>query len=391
MNVVEILEELVAIPSVNPMGRDLSGEEYLETRLSEWLCRFFSDRGILHERIEVVPGRSNVVARVDSTNGRPTVVLDAHQDTVPVDGMTIAPFDPVTRDGRLYGRGACDVKGGMAAMLHAMARLATEQPDGAFNVVMSCTCDEEATVQGINDLVRLWTDENRHCDLVPTRPDMALVAEPTKLDVVVAHRGATRWKIRTTGRACHSSQPELGLNAIYAMGKVLECLEEYAGGLADRVTPHPLCGPATLSVGRISGGVSVNTVPDECLIEVDRRVIPGEDGAVVADDVRAFLEQRLDVDFEMLTPWLIGLPLPDEGNREWADRLLEHIAGVAGPHQSVGVPYGTHASRFANAGVPGIVCGPGSIDQGHTKDEWIDVAELEQAAEIYFRFCADAD
>ena len=99
----------------------------------------------------------------------------------------------------------------------------------------------------------------------------------------------------------------------------------------------------------------MNTVPDECLIEVDRRVIPGEDGAVVADDVRAFLEQRLDVDFEMLTPWLIGLPLPDEGNQEWADRLLEHIATVAGPHQSVGVPYGTHASRFANAGVPSVV------------------------------------
>lgn len=391
MNVIEVLQELVAIPSVNPMGRELSGEEYLETRLSEWLCQFFSDRGIPHERIEVVSGRSNVVARVDSMTDRPTVVLDAHQDTVPIDGMTIDPFDPVIKDGRLFGRGACDVKGGMAAMLHALARLAVERPDGAFNVVMSCTCDEEATVQGVNDLVRLWTDEQRHCDLLPTRPDMALVAEPTNLDVVVAHRGATRWKIRTSGRACHSSQPELGINAIYAMGKVLECLEEYAAGLADRVTPHPLCGPATLSVGRISGGVSVNTVPDECLIEVDRRVIPGEDGAVVADDVRAFLEQRLDVDFEMLTPWLIGLPLPDEGNQEWADRLLEHIATVAGPHQSVGVPYGTHASRFANAGVPSVVCGPGSIEQGHTKDEWIDVAELEQAAEIYFRFCAAAD
>jgi acetylornithine deacetylase len=387
---LEILKTLVSIPSVNPMGRDLSGPEYFETRVSDWLCEFFAEREIAHERIEVVAGRSNVIARVDAGDDRPTIILDAHQDTVPVDGMTIDPFDPVVRDGKIYGRGACDVKGGMAAMLCAVARLAEERPAGAANVIISCTCDEESNVQGITDLVRLWTDDDRHSSLIPTRPDLALVAEPTLLDIVVAHRGATRWKIRTSGRACHSSQPEQGVNAIYHMARVVSALEDYAAGLAEQVTPHPLCGNATLSVGLVHGGVSVNTVPDECLIEVDRRVIPGEDGAGVIQEVRAHLEENVDVPFEFLPPWLVGIPLPDEGNQEWAETLQAHIAEIAGPHELVGVPYGTHASRFAASGVPGIVCGPGSIDQAHTRDEWLDVGELQQAAEIYYRFCANA-
>ena len=390
MDSLEILKTLIAIPSVNPMGRDLSGPEYLETRVSDWLCEFFAERGIAHERIDVLPGRSNVIARAGAGTDRPTIILDAHQDTVPVDGMTIDPFDPVVRDGRIYGRGACDVKGGMAAMLHTVARLADERPGGAANVIISCTCDEESNVQGISDLVRLWTDEDRHCELIPSRPDLALVAEPTRLEIVVAHRGATRWKIRTSGRACHSSQPEQGINAIYRMARVVSALEDYAASLAGRVTPHPLCGNATLSVGLVSGGASVNTVPDECLVEVDRRVIPGEDGAGVIDDVRDHLEQTVDVPFEFLPPWLVGVPLPDEGNQQWARRLQAHVAEVVGPRELVGVPYGTHASRFAAAGVPGIVCGPGSIDQAHTRDEWLDVTELEQAAEIYYRFCSHA-
>ena len=120
MDTLEILKTLVSIPSVNPMGRDLSGPVYYETRVSDWLCGFFAERAIAHERIEVVPGRSNVVARVDAGADRPTVILDAHQDTVPVDGMTIDPFDPVVRDGKIYGRGSCAVKGGMAAVLPAV-------------------------------------------------------------------------------------------------------------------------------------------------------------------------------------------------------------------------------------------------------------------------------
>jgi acetylornithine deacetylase len=252
---------------------------------------------------------------------------------------------------------------------------------------MSCSCDEEAAASGVTDLVKLWTDPDRAGTMLENRPDVAVVAEPTNLDIVVAHRGATRWKIKTTGRACHSSQPSDGINAIYRMGKVLDCLERFADILPASITPHPLCGSATLSVGRIEGGISVNTVPDVCTIEIDRRVIPGEDGLAVMDDVAAYLAEHLDFEFEMLSPWIIGTTLSDSASGEWTDYLLGVIGEVAGEHRKMGVPYGTNASRISNGGVPSMVFGPGSIDQAHTKDEWVPIDELQQASEVYYRFC----
>jgi len=383
-----LLKDLIAIPSVNPMGRDGDGPEFYETRVTEYLREWFDRLGVPCETLEVTEGRCNVLARFESDSHSPTVLLDAHQDTVPVDGMTIDPFTPVEENGRIYGRGACDVKGGMAAMLAAFARLVQKPPETAANVVLSCTCDEEATVTGICDLVRLWTDPARGGSVLAAPPDYAVVAEPTELNVVVAHRGATRWTIRTTGTACHSSQPEQGVNAIYRMAKVVTALDEYARQLPESVPPHPLCGPATLSVGRIVGGSSVNTVPDDCVIEIDRRCIPGEDGRAVIEDVRRFLQQRLDFTPEFLPPWIIAHTLSDEHNGPLADALLRHIAEVAGRKEKIGVPYGTHASRIAETGVPAVVFGPGSIAQAHTRDEWISVEQLEQAAEVYYRFCA---
>jgi acetylornithine deacetylase len=318
-------------------------------------------------------------------------LFDAHQDTVPVDGMTIAPFEPVERDGRIYGRGSCDVKGGMAAMLAAFARLVQERPPQAANVVMSCTCDEEFTVVGVLDLVKLWSDPARKGSLLDRAPDVAVVIEPTELDVVVAHKGATRWKLRTRGRACHSSNPAEGINAIYRMARVLECLEEFARELPARVPPHSLCGPPTFSVGRIEGGISVNTVPDECTIEIDRRVIPGEEATDAVAQVTDFLRGRLDFEVEMVPPWVRAQALPDRENLPWADRLLKHVRAVRGRGDKVGVPFGTHASRLAAAGVPSVVFGPGSIAQAHTKDEWIDVSQLEAAAQVYFHFAAEQE
>lgn len=390
MDASTLLQNLIRLPSVNPMGRELPAEICFEARVSDYLVEFFKSLDVACERIEVAPGRANVIARVDSPGATRTIVLDAHQDTVPIDGMTIEPFDPVIRDECVHGRGACDVKGGMAAMLTAFARLANERPDGAANVVMSCTCDEEHGQLGVTDLTELWLDGKQRSKLLISAPDLAIVAEPTELHVVVAHRGAARWMIRTTGRACHSSSPSQGENAIYKMARVLAGLEEYAGTLGERVTPHPLCGPATLSVGVISGGVSVNTVPDECLIEIDRRCVPGEDGQAAIDAVGAYLRENLEVDFEMLPPWCIGLTLADDNNGPIADELLGHVSAVAETREKIGVPYGTHASRFAAAGVPSVVFGPGSIAQAHTRDEWLSIEQLDQSAEVYYRFCVNS-
>ena len=384
----EILCELIAIPSVNPMGRELSGPIYFERRLSDWLVNFFESIGAQCERIEVAPGRANVIARYDSPGATRTLLFDAHQDTVPIDNMTIDPFTPQVREGRITGRGASDVKGGLAAMLHAFARLASEKPAGAANIVLSCSCDEEFTTLGIRDLVTYWQNNSGKSRLLTTKPDGAIVAEPTDLDVVVAHRGVTRFRVHTLGRACHSSDPTQGRNAIYTMARAVRYLEDYASWLPKSVPIHSLCGRPTLSVGRIFGGQSVNIVPDSCTIEIDRRLVPGEDPLVAWTAVRVQLTERFGPHIVTDDAWISSPALSNHNNAWLAEPLLNCIANVAGRHRSLGVAYCTHASTISCGGVPAVVFGPGSIAQAHTDDEYIEIQQLDRAAEIYFRFAS---
>jgi succinyl-diaminopimelate desuccinylase len=384
---VEVLADLVAIPSVNPMGRDLHGPEFLEQRLSDHLQGRLESLGVPWERVEIAAGRANLIAVSEGARPSSTILLDAHQDTVPVDGMVIPPFTPVQRDGRMYGRGTCDVKGGMAAMLCAFERLVRERTATSPRVILSLTCDEESTSLGINHLAAHLTQQNGGYRLLNHRPDVAIVAEPTLLHVVVAHRGTVRWRMHTAGRACHSSRPQDGVNAIYRMQRVLDVLERYAAEVPGLRPPHPLCGPATLSVGLIWGGSSVNVVPDRCSIEIDRRVIPGEDSLAAYEGVRARLAGELDFPVEFDAPYCDSPPLGDELNGQLGERLVAITSRIAGPRERIGVPYGTHASRLARAGVPTVVCGPGDIAQAHTKDEWIALDELPRAVDAYVEFC----
>jgi succinyl-diaminopimelate desuccinylase len=385
MDPLPLLQDLIRIPSVNPMGRDLSGDEFYETRLSAFLAEFFTRLDVPFELQEFSVGRTNVIARIGAPAATETLVFDAHQDTVPTDGMTIPPFDPRIDGDRVYGRGACDVKGGMAMMLAAFARARAQVERLRCNVVMSCTVDEEYQANGVTLLAKSWSGR-APSKLLASRPHAAIIAEPTDLDVVVAHRGATRWKIVTHGRACHSSEPQLGVNAIYQMAEVVRHLKSLAAELPTLHPAHPLCGGATLSVGRIVGGTSVNVVPDRCEVEIDRRVVPGEDSLAVIPEVTEYLRSRVDFDFEVQPPWIVGLPLGDQHNQAIGDALLETINSVTGPRRKIGVPYGTNASRFQAEGVPSIVFGPGSIRQAHTKDEWLSISELRLATDILERF-----
>ena len=391
VDALPILKKLVSIPSVNPMGRDVSGDEYYEGRVTEWLVSWLQLHHLPFEIVETAPGRANVISRIDSPGATRTILLDAHQDTVPVDGMTIPPYEPTERDGRIYGRGSCDVKGGMAAMLAAFTRLSKTRPAGMPNIVLSMTCDEEATSLGINHLVGSWSGKMPSYRLCPERPDVAIIAEPTLLDIVVAHRGATRWQIKTTGRACHSSRPNEGINAIYRMAKVVRCLEDYAAWLPESRPAHRLCGPATLSVGLIAGGSSVNVVPDHCVIDIDRRVLPGEDSFHVRTEVIEHLRQQLDFELIHEEPYCLSSALGDELNGQLAGSLMRSIEQVVGTRSVIGVPFGTHASRVAAIGIPAVVFGPGDIAQAHTKDEWIAVDELQKATDIYYHFCATSN
>jgi acetylornithine deacetylase/succinyl-diaminopimelate desuccinylase-like protein len=375
----QLLRDLVALPSVNPMGRDLTGPTFLEGRVTAYLEDFFRSLGVRWERQTAAPNRDNIVAWYDPPNAKRTLVLEVHQDTVPTDGMTIDPFGARIEHGRLYGRGACDVKGGMAAMLTAFARVVRERPAGAARVVMACTVDEEFTFLGVQRLAK--TNLRGDC----TGPLEAIVAEPTGLDVVHAHKGTVRWDLITTGRSCHSSRPELGVNAIYHMALLLPHIERFAEELrAGRV--DPLLGPATLSVGRIEGGVSVNTVPDRCRIEIDRRLLPGEEGDVAAGDLLTYLRRHVGdgVAFSFGDPWLSAPPLDPAGSKELVARLLRAIEPVAGTRRVMAVPYGTDAGPLSQHGVPCVVFGPGDIARAHTCDEWVPLDEVAAAAEILY-------
>jgi acetylornithine deacetylase len=390
LEVVETLCRLVEIPSVNPMGRAVSGDEYFEHALTDYLQRLFQELRVPFLRQQVAPQRENIVARLDGdlpVDEAPLVVFEVHQDTVPVDGMTIDPWKPQVHQGRVTGRGACDIKGGMACMLSAFARLVEQRPSNRPHVVLACSVNEEHGFTGAQALAQLWAGGT--CPLVPRVPDAVIVSEPTLLNVVVAHKGVVRWQCHTHGRAAHSSQPHRGENAIYAMGRVLKGLEEYA---THRVAPlghHPLVGSPTLSVGIISGGVSVNTVPDRCTIEIDRRLLPDEDpGPAQQAVIRHVAECLTETEVTHDEPYLASSGLSDTRNAELAKRVREIAQRHGGPGELIGVPYGTDAPAFDQIGAPTVVFGPGSIEQAHTCDEWVAVEQLQAATEIYYELAA---
>ncbi len=403
--VARIASELVRIPSVNPAmvggspaareragggpGDDalaqipLPGAGAGEAGLADYIERFFRDIGVSVERQKVAPGRWNVLARVPGDGAPRTILFDAHQDTVSAFGMDIPPFAGEIREGKLFGRGACDVKGGMAAMLFAMRRAAAEKPKGAASVVLACTVDEEHGFRGVQRLLASsWN---------PAKPVMAIVAEPTLLDVVIAHKGLMHWEISTRGVSCHSASPELGDNAIYRMARVVSALEEYAGSLKEGPN-HPLLGRATMSAGLIHGGTSTNVVPSFCAVEIDRRLVPGESPADAFGGCREAVLRELGTDFPVVfhEPWLIAPALNTPPDAEVARIAEEGAASVRGERYPRGVPYGTDAAVLSAGGIPSVVLGPGDIAQAHTRDEWIALDQIEKAAEIYFHIIRTA-
>ena len=372
--VASLLRDLVRLPSVNPMGRPANPEICHEHRMTAYLEGFFKNLGVPYEKQAMGPGRENIVARHVVPNPTRTIVFEAHQDTVPVDNMTIEPFGGVIDGNRLYGRGSCDIKGGMTAMLTAFARLVRERPAAGANVVMACTVDEEHTFKGVQILVQRGL-----------KADFAVIAEPTNLNIVHAHKGVVRWFLSTTGRSCHSSSPEKGINAIYRMGRVLTGIERYAEHLSETII-DPLLGPATISVGIVSGGAAVNTVPDRCVIEIDRRAVGGEKPLDAPGHLLDFLRKEAGIDFpiEMTPCWIAEPALMPLNSEKLVAHLGSAIDQVRGQHRVHAVPYGTDAATIAWSGIPSVVFGPGDIAQAHTCDEWVPLDEVEQAAEILY-------
>jgi acetylornithine deacetylase len=203
---------------------------------------------------------------------------------------------------------------------------------------------------------------------------------------VHTHKGIVRWYLSTPGRSCHSSTPELGTNAIYRMGRLLVAIEEFANQLRQGPA-DPLLGPGTLSVGRIEGGASVNTVPDRCRVEIDRRLTKGEEPAAAPQQLLTYLRERAGLDYPVeVAPMGIEMPpLSADGSEEICRLLGAAIDAERGSHTVHAVPYGTDAATLAWGGIPSVVFGPGDISRAHTCDEWVPLDEVEQASRILER------
>lgn len=417
---VETLRQLIQIPSVNPMGRPFSEPTHGEARLTDALQAICERYGWPWLRQRVQQGRENLVAIVagepSPADGSELLLWDVHQDTVPVDGMTVAPFGGEVRDGRVYGRGACDVKGSMAAMLAAASRVseAANEPSpdlslkgrGIFQrptVVIAFTVNEECGFSGASALCDLWHPEKRKAaaitagtisaeGLFPRPPAAAVVAEPTQFQVVVAHHGVVRWRCHTFGRAAHTSRPDVGVNAIYAMAKIVAAVERYHSMLSTTSPEHPLCGRPSACVSTIHGGVGINTVPEHVTIEIDRRLGPEESPETAYRELIQYIGEHADLGkcrIEHDPPFMQSAGLSDRTNGQIAERLASRLRGLDRPSEIVGVPFGTDAAALSAAGIPTVVFGPGSIAQAHTADEFIGIKELQFGTEVFYRIATE--
>lgn len=375
---LELLQEMVGFDTAN---RTALGEPFAERQLAERLEELAVHWKLTVERLPVADDAYNLlVTAACSTplgDDAPWLLFDSHLDTVAFEGMTVDPLAGEMRDGCIYGRGACDTKGSGAAMLWALKTL-QQRGELQQNVAILFSIDEEVTRTGLRAFV------HRQLDNLPWRPAAAIVGEPTELQMVTAHNGLVRWQIVTRGKACHSSDPTQGRSAIRDMARVIALLEdEYIPGVE---ACHPMTGRAACSINLIHGGQQINMIPDECTIAIDRRLVPGEDGATVLPAVETMLNRLRDDDpaLEVMqqTP-RIENGLAPETNGELAKRVAARLAQLGLSETPVGAKYGSHASTFAEAGIPSLVLGPGNIDQAHSKDEYLELEQLEAAVDAY--------
>jgi acetylornithine deacetylase/succinyl-diaminopimelate desuccinylase-like protein len=365
----KLLRELIALPSVNPAFLTPQDPHAGEQRVADFLAATTAQAGLDVTFQPVAPGRSNLLARLSPRGkARRRLLLAPHMDTV--NGVD-SQFAPAERQGRLFGRGACDTKGPMAAMVAAVCELAQHGLRPAETEIVFCgLVDEEHGQRGSRTLVAQGF-----------RADLAIVGEPTRLKVVTAHKGTLWMKLETRGRSAHSSCPELGRNAVHSMARVVDLLQTtYARQLRRR--RHPLLGCGTISVGKIHGGTQANIVPDRCTILVDRRTLPGETEAVVRREISSLLRPKgLKVSYvhDELPPCP---PLETDTKQPLVSQFLRN----AGQRKPVGVRYFCDASILGHGGIPSVVFGPGDIAHAHTSDESISLQSLERGKAMLLRF-----
>lgn len=365
---VELLSRLVAIDSVNPgLADGAPGEAEIARFVAEWLER----AGLEVELQEVAPGRPNVVAVARGNGDGRTLLLNAHTDTVGVAGME-NPHEPRLEGNRLYGRGAYDMKGGLAAIMLASAEAARR--DLAGDVVVAAVCDEELESIGTQALV-----DSRSAD-------GAIVTEPTHLELVVAHKGFVGFEIETRGRAAHGSRPDLGVDAIAKMGAVLTAVEQLDRRLRDG-DGHAVLGTGSLHAGLIEGGQEYSSYPERCLLTGERRTVPGESPETVERELRAILAERTAADQDFDAELRMGVSRgPFEMARE--DPFVELVRRHAGDPPLTGVGYWTDAALLAGAGIPTVLFGSGG-EGAHAVVEWVELEDVSRCVEVLVAVASD--
>jgi acetylornithine deacetylase len=363
----DLLHHLVSVNSINPdLVPGAPGEGEVAAVIAEWLAR----HGLAVTISEPKPGRPNVVGLRKGSGGGRTLLLNGHTDTVGVAGMA-EPFKPRLADGRLYGRGAYDMKAGLAAAMVAAAQAGPTRGD----VIVAAVMDEEFAGLGTEALAGT------------VKADAAIVCEPTEQALVVAHKGFAWFEIETHGVAAHGSLPELGVDAIVKMGPVLQGLQ----ALQDRLKAgraHPLVGPGSIHASLIRGGQEWSSYPERCTVSIERRFIPGESPEMCEAELRSLLEQcvMLDPGFSarLHTGGARG-PLETDPDAPIAQAVRAHGQAVLGAEIPViGAPYWTDAQTLAAAGIPSVLFGPSGAG-AHAVEEWVDLDSVAQCAQIYRR------
>ncbi|HYX85018.1 MAG TPA: M20/M25/M40 family metallo-hydrolase [Gaiellales bacterium] len=357
MTAAELVASLVEIESINPsLVPGGSGEAEIAAFVGGWLA----DAGLEVRADEVAPGRPNVVATARGSGGGRSLLLCAHMDTVGVEGMA-APFTPRESGGRLHGRGAFDMKGGLAAVMLAAAEAARADLGG--DVIVAAVCDEEHASIGAEAAVEtVWAHA-------------AIVTEPTGLDVCIAHKGFVWLEVEAEGVAAHGSRPDLGVDAIAAMGPVLVGLDGLATELAAR-PPHPVLGTGSVHASLIEGGQELSSYPERCLLRLERRTVPGETLTAVEAEVRA-LAGGAEVRSTFERP-----PFEVEVDAAVVEAVVAHAPAVLGRQPAlIGHSAWMDAAILQAAGIPTAVFGPAG-EGAHAVEEWVDIASVEACAQV---------
>jgi acetylornithine deacetylase len=367
----KLLRELIALRSVNPAFLPPGDPRAGEKHVAEFLAATAARAGLIVDFQKVLPGRSNLIARLmPSGKVHQRIVLAPHMDTV--GACDDKQFVPQSKAGRIYGRGACDTKGSIAVFLSSLLEFAaTKRTPASTEICLVALVDEENGQAGSRFLAKSGLKAN-----------LAIVGEPTRLQIVTAHKGDLWLQLETKGKAAHGSRPELGRNAVHLMAKIVHLLEtDYAREL--RQARHWLLRHPTINVGAISGGRQPNIVPDRCTIRIDRRTIPGESDPEVKREVLRFI-RRHGLSASMLDNKKDEPAPPLETNPRLP--LVQQFLRGAGQKKPAGVDFFTDAGVLAAAGIPSVVFGPGDIAQAHTNEEWVSMQQLEAGTRILGRF-----